>query len=252
MSIPKIIHYAWFSGDPWEEIHKKCFESWNSVLADYQFMKWDMTHVVKSKFFNKMIQQKKWAFAADYIRLHSLARFGGIYLDLDVEVIQKFDFLLQNHCVLGREDEQTLACHFIASEKEHPFILDCLKYYDKSLKLKLGNPPTMPRIVTKVARKYGLRKSNNNQKLNHNVTVYSSQYFSPMHYKDRLSDNPEQYIAKETLCIHYWSHSWSWSGSGSIWKHIKNQPWLYMGLLDWKRFLYQLSSEIKNKLFLKK
>lgn len=39
-------------------------------------------------------KEKKYAFAADYIRLYALATEGGIYLDSDVEVLKSFNDLL--------------------------------------------------------------------------------------------------------------------------------------------------------------
>lgn len=47
--------------------------------------------------------KEKYAFAADYIRIWALKNYGGIYLDLDVEVLKKFDDLLELPYFMGIE-----------------------------------------------------------------------------------------------------------------------------------------------------
>ena len=41
-------------------------------------------------------EARKWAFAADYIRMYALYTQGGIYLDSDVVLLKKFDDFLDN------------------------------------------------------------------------------------------------------------------------------------------------------------
>jgi len=242
MPIPKIIHYAWFSDQPMDEIYKTCLQSWSDILPAYQLNLWDSTQVIESRFFNKMMRQKKWAFAADYIRLYALYNYGGIYLDLDVRVVKSFDPLLQHDCLLGLEDAGSLACHMNAARKGHPFIKKCLDFYDNALRLKISPPPTMPRIVNKIACRFGLQKKDTLQNLPDNITVYPAEYFTPFHYH-QLPDNPDQYITAKSYCIHYWQHSWSWLDKNLL-IHLQNQPWLFMNMNDWKRFFKNAKKRI--------
>ena len=247
MSIPKTIHYCWLSNDPWEDIYKKCFATWATFLPDYKFVLWDLSKPVNSNFFNKMIRKEKWAFASDYLRLHALYFHGGIYLDLDIEVVKTFDSLLNHQCFFGREDAQKLGCHIIGSQKNNTFIKECLDYYDSSFKLKMSNPPTMPRIVTRLAYKHGLKNENSIQTLKNDISIYSSSFFAPLHYSDRFNENPRKFLSQDSYCIHYWHHGWSWLSSKSILRHISNQPWLFMNVQDWKRFLKILIQKLLNK-----
>ena len=50
---------------------------------------------------------KKYAFAADYIRLYALYNYGGIYLDMDVEVLKPYGDLLKLRTMLGYENFKT-------------------------------------------------------------------------------------------------------------------------------------------------
>ena len=47
-----------------------------------------------SMWVNEAYEAKKYAFAADYIRLYAVYNYGGIYMDMDVEVVRSFDELL--------------------------------------------------------------------------------------------------------------------------------------------------------------
>lgn len=91
--IPKVIHFCWLSNEPYPDLIKKCIESWKEKLPDYAIKKWDTTNfdVTSVPFVKEAYECKKWAFAADYIRLHALYTEGGIYLDSDVRVLKSFD-----------------------------------------------------------------------------------------------------------------------------------------------------------------
>ena len=96
MAIPKIIHYCWLSGTPFPDLENRCIESWKKYLPDYELILWDKERIkeIHSSWIDSAIAQKKWAFAADYVRLYALYNYGGIYLDCDVEVLKSFDELL--------------------------------------------------------------------------------------------------------------------------------------------------------------
>jgi len=240
MPIPKTIHYAWLSGEPWAPVYKDCFASWEKVLGDYNLVAWDASAAPDSAFYRKMLRQKKWAFASDYLRLYALYHHGGIYLDLDVEVIKSFDPLLGNACFFGREDAHMLGCHVIGTQKGHPFIKECLNFYDNSHRLKISSPPTMPRIVTKLVRKYGLASGDTQQRLGQDITIYPSAFFTPLHYRNRMDKNPRSYIKPESYCLHHWQHGWSWLNQKGMLNRLRNQPWLFMNLEDWRRFIKNL------------
>lgn len=237
MHIPKIIHYCWLSTNPWDKTYGECFKSWSQFLPGYQFRLWDARRKINSGFYNKMLKKGKWAFASDYLRLYALYHQGGIYMDLDVQVLKNFDALLENDCFIAREDAQYIAGHILGARPKHPFIKKCLDYYDNSIRLKINSPPTIPRIITAIALKQGLNREDRNQSLKDNTEVYASTYFSPLHYSNRLKNNPQGFASDLSYCLHHWQHGWSWLASASLLTLLKNQPWLFMNKEDWKRLI---------------
>jgi len=105
--IPKIIHYCWLSDDPVPEKLQNFMKSWKKYLPDYEFMKWDFKRFPKDKcaWVSEAFDNKKYAFAADYIRIYALYNYGGIYLDMDVEVLKSFDDLLSLPYFLCYEED---------------------------------------------------------------------------------------------------------------------------------------------------
>ena len=81
--IPKIIHYCWLSGEPIPWQLQICMASWKKYLPEYEFVMWDTQRFdINSLLWTKQaFEAKKYAFAADYIRLYAVYTYGGIYLD---------------------------------------------------------------------------------------------------------------------------------------------------------------------------
>ena len=217
--IPKIIHYTWFSGDEYPEMIKKCIESWKKVLPDYELRLWDMDAIknIDSIFLKEALSVKKWAYAADFVRLYVLYHEGGIYLDTDVMVFKSFDNLLDNQVFIGKEDymhfagdgsngAQYLSSHCIGAVKKSEYIRECLSYYDNRhfiLSSNMELPPCLrynyvllPYIQAIIAQKYGYRwnpKIQEVQTLNNGVVVYPSDWFCG------FSNFDESYCAHLTL-----------------------------------------------------
>lgn len=102
--IPKIIHYCWFSSEFSEEA-KRCIATWHKYMPDYEFKHWnaDNFDVNSIPYVKEALAAKKYAFAADYVRLYALNTEGGIYLDCDIEVFKPFDDILLYKAFAGFE-----------------------------------------------------------------------------------------------------------------------------------------------------
>ena len=79
--IPKIFHLCWLSGDPYPKKIDYCIKSWKKHNPDYEIMLWDAKRfdVNLTPWTKQAFKAKKYAFAADYIRLYAVLNYGGIY-----------------------------------------------------------------------------------------------------------------------------------------------------------------------------
>ena len=136
-NIPKLIHYCWLSGDPVPREYKKRMRSWDKKLSGYELMLWDTNRfdINSTAWTQKAFDAKHYASAADYIRLYAVYHFGGIYLDMDIEVIKPFDDLLNADIFLAKETHvhNTIEAGCFGAEKGHPFIKKCLDWFDHNV-----------------------------------------------------------------------------------------------------------------------
>lgn len=139
--IPKIIHYTWFSNDPYTETIQKCIDSWHKYMPDWEFRLWDAKAIenIDNQFLREALSAKKWAFAADFVRLYAIYNYGGVYLDSDVLVVRDFSELTKLPAFIGRENSihinggsshVYLSSHCFGAEKGNPYIGECLAYYN--------------------------------------------------------------------------------------------------------------------------
>ena len=147
--IPKIIHYCWLSNDPVPQNLQNYMLSWKEKLPDYEFIMWNFDKFDKnsSKWVAQAFDNKKYAFAADYIRLYAVYNYGGFYMDMDIEVLKSFDDLLDNQIVLAYEDEVQVGIEagVFGAAKNNPIIKECLDYYtDRSFIKEDGSFDTLP------------------------------------------------------------------------------------------------------------
>ena len=141
--IPKIIHFIWLGNNKIDKKSQICINSAKRLLPDYQINIWTESNIniekirKKNKFFDECLKNKLWAFASDYLRLYILAKYGGIYLDTDVEVIKKFDDLLINKCFMGLEEEINgdtyIGTGIIGAESDSVVIDKILDFYDQKI-----------------------------------------------------------------------------------------------------------------------
>lgn len=130
--IPKIIHLCWLSGDKYPESIQRCLDSWKTHLPDYEIYLWD-THrfdVNSQPWTKEAFESKKYAFAADYIRLYALYHHGGIYLDSDVLVYKSFDDLLDLPYFIGEDYTRCFEAAVMGAEKGCKWIKQILDRYD--------------------------------------------------------------------------------------------------------------------------
>lgn len=130
-SIPKIIHYCWFGGNPIPEELQKCIESW-SILDSYQVMKWDESNCSfnENEYIRKAFAEKKPSFMSDYYRIKALYEYGGIYFDTDVKVCKSFDALLQYPAFLNFIFDCSVGSAIVGAKPANPFIKAILDMYN--------------------------------------------------------------------------------------------------------------------------
>lgn len=131
--IPKIIHYFWQSDKPMPPKLQACIESWRTHCPDFELRCWtgDSLGADTPVWVRQALENKKFAFAADYMRYYALYHFGGIYMDTDVELLRPFGSMLLAPYLMGHESMgSNIESGFLAVEKGNLFVKAMLDYYD--------------------------------------------------------------------------------------------------------------------------
>ena len=76
--IPKKIHYCWFSNEPFPEQVQQCIASWKQYMPDWEYVLWNYDRIkdIDSIWLKECLAAKKWAFAADFVRLWAVYHDG--------------------------------------------------------------------------------------------------------------------------------------------------------------------------------
>uniref|UniRef100_UPI00359C73AC glycosyltransferase family 32 protein n=1 Tax=Bifidobacterium longum TaxID=216816 RepID=UPI00359C73AC len=216
--IPKKIHFIWIGGRPKSSLTQLCMNSWRRVLTDYEIIEWNEHNLnlpalcKENKFLAKCVELKLWAFASDYLRLYILWREGGIYVDTDIEVLKKYDGLLDEKMFVGLEANGYIGTGVIGAERHNPMIRRLLDFYDNEIwNVDFINNP--------IVFKYLYEREPETFK---ECSIHPQDVFAPYvpgtDYERVVED-------ANTLSIHWYSADWNMSRKGYVFaatKHITN------------------------------
>ena len=209
--IPKIIHFCWFGGNDLPNDTKQYIRTWRRMLKEFEIHEWNEQNFDLSaapEYVKEAYKCKKFAFVSDYVRIYALKKYGGVYLDTDVEIVRDFSvFLEDSDLVLGFESNRLLTTAFIASVPGHPLIETFEKsYWSRHFILQDGRYDLTPinNRLSELAVKWGLDLDlDAYQELKDNIKVYPRDYFAAFDIY-----NWHTKVTENTYAIHHMAASW--------------------------------------------
>lgn len=208
--IPKIIHYCWFGGADKSKKIKECIESWHIKCQNYEIKEWNESNfnVNMNSYVKEAYENKKWAFVADYARLWIVYKYGGIYLDTDVELLDNLDKFLDYNSFFCFEKNDIIATGLgFGAKAGDALVKKLLDDYENEKFIDVdGNLDLTPCTVrnTKCLDEE-LSKIEDKSKLTviDNVAFVPKDYFCPF---DVVTGRMEK--TKNTVAIHWYESSW--------------------------------------------
>lgn len=205
--IPKYIHYCWFGGNPIPNEIKKYINTWKKCMPEYKIIKWseDNFDINAFQYTKEAYEAKKYAFVSDVARIYALNKMGGIYLDVDVEVIKPLEPLFENFsAVLGAESEGAIGTGFLAFVPEHKICRDLLDYYKNNTFLEKPKMFTNTQLLCRyIKTNYNIDPPNDITRFGDDLIIYPQEYFTA--YNGELGINE---ITDNTVCLHHFVVSW--------------------------------------------
>jgi len=209
MKIPKKIHYCWFGGAKLPDLAVRCIESWKLFCPDYEIIRWDESNsdLENCQFVREAYSAKKWAFVSDYMRLKVVEEHGGIYLDIDVELLKPLDSFLAHQGFMGFEQAKPYCVATglgFGAVAHHPVIQKLMMNYENTPFIQADGSFDMmpcPKRDTKILVDAGLRQVNQQQCLD-GIKVFTTDYFCS------VSFTGVECFTENTVSIHHYNASW--------------------------------------------
>jgi hypothetical protein len=214
--IPKVIHYCWFGEKEMPKGQRIFLTKTRALMPDYEIKIWrNLDLPMNIDYVNKAYLSKKYSNLSNFMRIFLLLRYGGIYLDTDVEVVNKFDELLNLSFFIGHEDSSedikdvAINNAVMGASKNHWFLQECLTYLQMSYNGVEESNLSGPVLTTHILSKYINLKKNTFQKAQ-GLNVFPCEYFHPIVYRNFVVSqrNAPNYISKKTFTIHHFYCSW--------------------------------------------
>jgi mannosyltransferase OCH1-like enzyme len=182
--IPKIIHRT----VPREttELMDYCWETVKKYTPDYIHM----THYDDDEY--KYIKDvlplcKRGAFRADLIRLEVLYRYGGIYIDSDLELYKNIDSFLNSNLFVCKEDNWYIINAVIGASPQNEHILNLLKISKNIIKQGGLEPPYLFKSKElKIKMAFGPHVFHNYLKNKTGINVIDSENFGTFWHNEKI------------------------------------------------------------------
>lgn len=200
--IPKKIHYIWIGGGKLPDKYNKYIESWKKYNPDYEIIKWDENNYdfTSGRYIKEAYEAKAWSFVTNYVRIDIIYRYGGIYLDTDVEAIANFDKMLNDEAFfcMGSYDRINIGCGF-GGIKGHPIFKDIMNEFNQ---IGFLNKRPCHAYINPVIKKYGFNIDNQYQ-INKKIALYTKDIMSPLTIEGMKND-----FTESTVSIHHEKGTW--------------------------------------------
>ncbi len=205
----KVIHYIWLGGNKKSKLITKCLKSWKKHMPDWQIVEWNESNLDMDAcaYCKEAYNSKKYAFASDFLRFSILEKYGGLYLDVDVEMKKSLQPLLDaNEAFTGFEyTNLTINPGLIlyAKKPNNPVLKEMVEsYLDDHFEYKAKIPQTVCERMSNMMKRKGFMMNGELQTID-GFTLFPSTYFCPVNKQWTV-----QNFSKNTYTIHYYGASW--------------------------------------------
>lgn len=206
--IPKLIHYCWFGDSPLPRSAKKAIESWKLHCPEYELIEWNENNfdVSSCKYTYEAYRAKKFAFVSDYARLCALHRYGGVYLDVDYELIKPLDPLLPYDAFFGFEASGTVTAGILGGKAQMELFAELLAGYTNRSFVDAGDVYDLTPItvhITECLRAAGFVMNGETQQVE-STMLFAREYFMPLNGSTLKMDC----LSSHSYGFHYFNASW--------------------------------------------
>ena len=206
--IPAILHHVWFGPKPMPPAYSAYIAGWRRLSSGWTVMGWTERDLDwSSRYVNEAYATRGWTRLADYMRVHALHRFGGFYLDTDMELIRRLDPLRDARVVLGFQSRGRTPSWVnnavIGAAPGHPFLGRWLQAFEDRMPgwRRMGDAHG-PGLVTRLLEAEGLDATPADAPRQvGEVTVLPPDRFYPYPWTGHYTPGC---VTPDTFAVHHW------------------------------------------------
>jgi hypothetical protein len=251
--IEKTIHYVWLGSDDVPQKYHSFIENWHKLHPEWEIKKWNENNFdcINNPWIKRAIEQKNYSLAADVIRSYVLLTYGGVYLDVDMELFKPLDELINNDFFIGYETDLWFGCAILGAKKGHRIMSEVYKrYLTPCEELDVhSNMLCVLNFTAVIKRLYGIKPRGKTEKIGDNAFLLSRETFFPQHYITRKITK-----TSNTIAMHHYTSTWQTSGK-LLGRKIAKGARIILGKRIFRQFeriarvnmLHKLSCELKER-----
>lgn len=195
--INKNLISMWLGGEM-PDIAKECVEThWNQPGFNNIWINND--NYYRCRYVDECIEAGRFGKASDYLRLHYLEKYGGIYMDADSKILKPLDRFLEHEMFVCQEENMFIANGIIGAVPHHPLIQHYIKLIEENFRGG-GALVFQPGV-------YLLTELVKHSQWTPGVTIYPPEWFLPYNHQSKVTN-----ITENTHCFHYYLNSWIGQG----------------------------------------
>jgi mannosyltransferase OCH1-like enzyme len=213
--IATVIHQIWIGDKPYPTEFHEFSNRWMNLYPDFKYIKWtdeliSQDNLIPDSFLHLYSDPEfPIAFKADLARYLILRRYGGIYVDADMEPLRRLDSsILQSDFIGGIQPNGEVAIGIIGSNEDNPL----LNKTCDSIVEHISN------TIDRGCKKTQLQKLSGPEFFNEmcipfrnreNYYFLDSKYCYP-YWMNEIQRRFENFAdtCPDAYCVHHWAHSW--------------------------------------------
>jgi mannosyltransferase OCH1-like enzyme len=214
-AIPRLIHYCWYGGgaptpEGW------FVDGWSDANPGWKLRLWDESNSpLKLPYVRNALEHGFWANASNAVRLWAVYRFGGVYLDTDVQLLRSLEPLRRYACFVGfqyepgptrkRRLDESVTNGVFGAVAEHQFPARALERLLRDFDGTEDAYLSSPRLTSELLLEAGLRGYRDDPQVVDGVTVLPKDRFYPYCW-DEPAESAQ--LTPDTFAIHHWAMRW--------------------------------------------